>query len=197
MEDSLNVPRYCLKYGLVVLALFGLMQVWQAGGDGPISAFRTLPARADLDPLHVSAPGCMLARTEAGPRRAALAGALTLLDEVHPDVAGWLRDTDRQGKLRFADSWKMSQDGASCLAKYDAYRGFLTINAGIFSENDGVIATILCHEYRHARQRLPKTIIYALSFVWTRGGDPAIVENDALLFEKEAQLAMFGKCLEP
>lgn len=197
VDDSRNAPRYCLKYGVVVLALFGLTQVWQAGGDGPIPVFRVLSPLADLDPLHVSAPACIFAGTDAGTRRVALARALAILDEVHPDVAGWYRDTDRRGKLLFTDSWKMGRDGPNCLARYDAFRGVLTIGAGIFSENDGAIATILCHEYRHARQRIPKTIVYALSFVWTRQGDPAIIENDALLFEKDAQLAIFGKCQEP
>ena len=58
---------------------------------------------------------------------------------------------------------------------------------GLFAENDGTIAAVLCHEYRHSRQRLPKTMIYALSFLLLPDGDPSIVENDALLYEQEAQ----------
>jgi hypothetical protein len=95
--------------------------------------------------------------------------------------------------LRFSDSLKFAGDDANHLAAYDAFRGTLTLGGGLFAENDGTIAAILCHEYRHARQRFPKTLVYALSFLWTRHGDPAIIENDALLFEQEAHLAVFGK----
>ncbi len=197
VEDSRNAPRYCLKYGVVVLALFGLTQVWQAGGDGPISAFQPLDPTAHVDPLHLSAPGCMFTGTDPQTRRAALAPALAILDQVHPDVASWVRDTERRGKVLFADGLRIGSDGSNHLAEYDVLLRTLTIGRGVFAENDGVIATVLCHEYRHSRQRFPKTIVYALSFVVHRHGDPAIIENDARLFEQEAQLAVFGKYQEP
>ena len=196
-EDVRNIPRYCLKYGVAVLALLGLTQVWQAGGDGPIAPFRTLSSEAQLTSQRVSSPRCMFARTDTGIRRTALAPALAILDEVHPDVALWVRDTDRRGKLQFADSWQMPSNGSSCLARYDTFRGILTISPGTFAESDGRMATILCHEYRHARQRFSKTIVYVLSYLWQRGGDPSLVENDALLFEQEAHLAVFGHYLDP
>lgn len=195
-DDSRNIPRYSLKYGVVVLALFGVSQVWQALGDGPIPHFQTMAPTAGLDPLRVSAAHCIRAGTKEETRRAALEPALAILDEVQPNVADWVRDRERRGKLRFTDSLKIGKERAQHLAKYDAFAHRLTVGRGIFAENDGTIATILCHEYRHARQRLPKTIVYALSFLWTRQGDPAIVENDALLFEQEAQLAVFGKYQE-
>jgi hypothetical protein len=195
-SHSLTVPRYCLKYGVIVLSLFGLLQVWQAGGDGPLAPFRPFTPTAALDPLRVSDSHCVWAHTDPGARRVALEPALAILDEVHPAVAGWVRDAERQGKLQFTDHLNAGREGASQLAQYDFFRRTLTIGGGMFAENDGTIATILCHEYRHARQRLPKTIVYALSFVVLRHGDPAIVENDAQLFEREAQLAVFGKYQE-
>ncbi|MCY2995033.1 MAG: hypothetical protein NTY19_45300 [Planctomycetota bacterium] len=162
-----------------------------------MAPFRTLSSAAPLAPHRVSASRCMFARTAAGARRTALAPALAILEEVSPDVALWVRDTDRRGKLQFVDSWKMPSDGSGCLARYDTFRGILTISPGTFAESDGRIATILCHEYRHARQRFSKTIVHVLSYLWQRGGDPAIVENDALLFEQEANLAVFGHYLDP
>jgi hypothetical protein len=195
-EDTRNLPRYSLKYGVVVLALFGAVQVWQAVGDGPLELFRPLDSAAGLDPLRVSAARCVLAQTGDESRRAALEPALAILDEVHPDAADWVRDRDRRGKLCFTNSLRIGQEQAQHLAKYDAFTHRLTIGRGLFAENDGTIATILCHEYRHARQRLPKTIVYALSFLWARRGDSTLVENDALLFEKEAQEAVFGRLQE-
>jgi hypothetical protein len=196
-EEVCNVPRYCLKYTVVVLALLGLTQIWQACGDGPIASFQNLSPASHLDPHKLSASACMLAGTDAQTRRAALEPALAILDEVHPDVSRWVRDTDARGRLLFSASWKMCPDGPNCLARYDALRGGLTISPGIFAESDGRLATVLCHEYRHARQRFSKTILYALSYVVRRGGDPTIVENDALLFEQAAQLAVFGQYLDP
>ena len=40
-------------------------------------------------------------------------------------------------------------------------------------------------------------MVYALSFLLSPGGDPAIIENDALLYEQEANLAIFGKYQDP
>jgi hypothetical protein len=192
-----SIPRYCLKYCVLLLAALGLIQLWQAGGDGPIAPFHNLAPDARLDPHHVTAAPCLLTKTDPETRWAAIKPALAILDEVHPDVASWVRETQRRGKLRFSDRWTTGRGGPPCLARYDALRGTLTICPGIFAENDGRIATVLCHEYRHSRQRSSKTILYALSFIWTRGGEPAIIENDALLFEQQAQFAVFGVDQEP
>lgn len=194
--ESRHAARYCLKYGVVVLALFGLLSIWQAGGDGPIAPFRSLTPTATLDPCRVSAPRCILAGTDAATRRVTLERPLALLDEVHPPVAAWVRAVEHQGRLRFANQLRAGHEPVGCLAQYDHFRGTLTIAGGLFAEDDGTIATILCHEYRHARQRLPKTIVYALSFVVMAQGDASIIENDAQLFEREAQLAIFGRYQE-
>lgn len=190
--DCRNVPRYCLKYGVVVLAMFGLLQLWQASGDGPLPAYRCLSPAAGLDPLRTSHPQCVLAARDDAARWRALTPALAILSEVNPDVAAWVRQTRRDGKLHFARGVKGGPHPVSQLAQYDALRGRLTIASGLFAENDGTIAAVLCHEYRHARQRMPKTIVYALSFLWSDSGDPALIENDALLYEQEANLAIFG-----
>ena len=66
------------------------------------------------------------------------------------------------------------------------------MNRQLYCENDGTIAVTLCHEYRHSRQNLGKYFQYALSFLFVRGGDLSIVENDAVIYEHEAQNAIFG-----
>jgi len=194
--DCRNVPRYCLKYGVAVLAMFGLLQVWQAGGDGPLPAFHCLRPAAKLDPFRTSHPQCVFSQTTDAARWQGLTPALAILFEVNPEVAVWVRQTRQDGKLHFAQRAKTGARPISQLAQYDALRGQLTIASGLFAENDGTIAAVLCHEYRHARQRLPKTLVYALSFLWVDGGDPALIENDALLYEQEANLAIFGQYQE-
>ena len=122
--------------------------------------------------------------------------ALAILAEVNPEVAAWVRQTHQDGKLHFTNRAKRCASPTGQLAKYDALRGELTVFGGLFAQNDGTIAAVLCHEYRHSRQRFPKTMVYALSFLWMDGGDPAIIENDALLYEQEANLAIFGQYQE-
>jgi len=194
--DCRNVPRYCLKYGVAVLAMFGLLQLWQAVGDGPIPTFQCMSAAAGLDPLRTSHPQCVFWERDDSTRWRALTPALAIVSEVSPEVAAWVRQTRRDGKLHFAQRVKAGAHPVSQLAQYDALRGRLTIASGLFAENDGTIAAVLCHEYRHARQRMPKTVVYALSFLWMDGGDPALIENDALLYEQEANLAIFGQYRE-
>jgi hypothetical protein len=194
--ESKHVSWYCLKYGVTVLAVFGLLQFWQASGDGPIPAFDSLHHSAELDPFRTSHPQCMFAGTNDASRWQALAPALAILAEVNPDVAAWVRETHQEGKVLFSNHAKICDGSSGQLAKYDAFHRELTISRGLFAENDGTIAAVLCHEYRHARQRFPKTMVYALSFLLKKGGDPATIENDALLFEQEANLAIFGRYQE-
>ena len=63
----------------------------------------------------------------------------------------------------------------------------------LLEENDGEIAAILCHEYRHSRQNAAKLVRCVLSFVLTADGDPSILENDAELYEHEARQAIFRR----
>jgi hypothetical protein len=77
------------------------------------------------------------------------------------------------------------------LAKFDHGRQALVVHRALFAEDDGSVAAILCHEFRHSRQSSPKRFRYALSFLFVNGGDASIVENDAMLYEREARAAIF------
>ena len=194
--DGKHVPRYCFKYGVAVLAMFGLLQLWQASGDGVMPAFQVLHSASGLDPLRTSHPQCIFADTSDSTRWQALTPALTILAEVNPEVARWVHQTRQEGKLIFTNCAKIGESSSNQLAEFDALRRELTISRGLFAENDGTIAAVLCHEYRHSRQRFPKIMVYALSFLVSHGGDPAIIENDALLYEQDANLAIFGRYQE-
>jgi hypothetical protein len=155
--------------------------------------FDDLQPKTQLDPLRVSHPRLVFPETSDSARREGLEPALEVLDEVNPTVAEWVRQMLRERDVIFTDRVKICDGPSGHLAKYDVFRRELTISRGLFAENDGTIAAVLCHEYRHARQRFPKTMVYALSFLLTKDGDAAIIENDALLYEQEANLAIFGK----
>ncbi len=66
------------------------------------------------------------------------------------------------------------------------------MNRELFCENDGTIAVILCHEYRHSRQNFGKLSQYVLSFLFAPGGDLSLIENDAVIYEQQAHNAVFG-----
>ncbi len=96
------------------------------------------------------------------------------------------------GLVTFGDEYRTTGDPATALAKFDTFRGRIVVKRELFCENDGTIAAILCHEYRHSRQNLGKFCQYVLSFLFVREGDLSIIENDAVVYEQEAHNAIFG-----
>ncbi len=188
--DLRNAPRYVLRYAVIVLAVFGLLSLWEAQGDGRIPGM--LPLRT-IDPRQVSAPQCAALGAGDEARWQGLAPALAILDQVNPQVASWLRQKHDEGRVVFSDNYGGGHVRRGSLAEYDYFRRTLVVHRTLFEENDGEVAAILCHEYRHSRQNLARLFKYALSFVVTADGDPSIVESDALLFEREARDAIFAK----
>ncbi len=188
--DLRSVPRYVIRYTLLVLALFGLLSLWEAHGDGRIPAL--LPLRT-ADPRRVSAPLCAVPGVNDDARWRGLASALAILDQVNPDVASWARQMHEAGAVVFSDEYCRGRDKQASLAKYDHFGRRLIVQRALFEESDGEIAAILCHEFRHSRQNAAKLVKCALSFVVTADGDRSILENDALVYEHEARLAIFGR----
>lgn len=186
-----GVPAYALRHLAALLALLGAFSLWDAWGDGTMPGFGPL-LNGNWNPHCVSAPHCILEQASDAERWLGLVPALAILDEVNPDVAAWVRDRHARGKLVFSNSTTRPWDNRGWLARYDHWRGRLMVQRGLFAEKDGQIAAILCHEYRHARQNAAKLLRCALSFVLRAEGDRSILENDAELYEREAELAIFG-----
>lgn len=193
LRDTVNVPRYVLKNGILVLALLGLLQLWAVEGDGPMPAFNTFLPSVDLDPHRVSSPQCVFKATGDRARWSGLSPALAILAQANPEVARWAESLHAEGRLVFTDHPAGGGEMTCSLAKFDHLSRKLRINPGLYAEPDGSIAAILCHEYRHSRQGFPKVFGYALSFVLRKGGDPSIVENDAVLYEQQARCVIFGQ----
>jgi hypothetical protein len=134
-----------------------------------------------------------MAGTSDQTRWLGLAPALAILDEVDPPVASWVRQQHAKGAVLFSEEYSGPSDKVPSFARYDHLRGRLVVYRALFDENNGSVAAILCHEYRHARQSSAKVFKYALSFLFVHDGDPSIVENDAELYEHEARAAIFGR----
>jgi len=188
--DLRNVPRYVVRYTVLVLALVGLLGLWDAHGDGLIPGM--VPLRT-IDPRPISAPQCAALGASDEARWQGLAAPLAILDQVNPQVAAWVREKHAEGGVVFSDNYGGLRVKHGSLAEYDYFRRTLVVHRTLFEENDGEAAAILCHEYRHSRQNVAKLLKCAFSFVVTADGDRSILENDALLYEREARDAIFGK----
>lgn len=189
IDDLRNVPRYLLHALTGVALVCGLLSLWGLHGDGAMPSMSPL---CHLDPYRFSSVRCIANETATKARWNGLAPALAILEQVNPAVAKWVREKHGKGLLAFGDESQTTGEVGDALAKYDTFRGRVTVNPALFSENDGNIAVTLCHEYRHSRQNLGKFCQYVLSFLFVRGGDLSVIENDAVIYEQEAHSAIFG-----
>lgn len=169
-----------------------MLSLWDAHGDGRMPSPLPLmdPAK---DPHRVSAGICAGKGVSSEDRWHGLAAALAILDDVNPEVAAWVRQRYAVGAVLFSDQYCSGSDKQGSLARYDHLSRMLLVQRALFEEEDGEIAAILCHEYRHSRQNLAKLVKRAVSFVIVTDGDPSILENDALLYEHEARQAIFRR----
>jgi hypothetical protein len=115
----------------------------------------------------------------------AMQPSLQILDKVCPEAADWVRDRHAKGKL----VWEEESTGT--YARYDYINKRLTFNKASFLENDGIKASILAHEFRHARQNHTKFYRAVVACMICREPQPNIVETDAYLFEKRIIIAIF------
>lgn len=189
IADLQSIPRYALRTLMGVVLVCGLLSLWGLRGDGMIPSMCSL---SGLDPYCISSSRCIFDETDAESRWKGLSPAVAILDQVNPAVAAWLREKHRKGLVVFGEEGRTKYDNGAALAKYDVLRGCIAISPELFCENDGTIAVTLCHEYRHSRQNLGKSCQYVLSFLFVRGGDLSIIENDAVVYEQQAQNAIFG-----
>jgi hypothetical protein len=187
--DLRNIPRYVLRALIGLIALCGLVNLWGSHGDGKMPSVAPL---FGLDPYRISSADCIDDGTPAEARWNGLAPALAILDKVNPAVANWVRDKHQSGLVLFRDKDQTKGEPVVALCKYDMFRRQIVVNRELFCENDGTVAAILCHEYRHSRQNLGKFCQYVLSFLFVREGDLSIIENDAVIYEQEAHNAVFG-----
>ena len=187
--DLRNIPRYVLHALIGVAVVCGLLSLWESHGDGKIPGMSPL---SGLDPYRISSAHCIVDETTADARWNGLSPALAILDRVNPAVAKWVREKHDNGLVVFGDEYRTKADPMCALAQYDMFRGRVGVKRELFCENDGTIAAILCHEYRHSRQNLGKFCQYVLSSLFVRGGDLSIIENDAVVYEQEAHNAIFG-----
>lgn len=116
----------------------------------------------------------------------ALQNSLVLLDSVAPHVSTWVREQYQKGLI----IWKPGE--TRLLASYDNNAGRLSISKYLFSENNGTVASILAHEYRHSRQSDVKFFRNYLTFFILGKYKEDLIEDDAVLYEYQVYFAIFA-----
>ena len=149
--DLRNIPTYVLRALTGVTIVCGFVCLWAARGDGKMPGMTSL---SGLDPYSISSTHCIADETTEEARWNGLSHALAILDKVNPAVAAWLRAKHDNGLVVFGDQYRTKGDSMNAQAKYDRFRDRLIVYRELFCENDGTIAIILCHEYRHSHRIL-------------------------------------------
>ena len=191
-RGSAEHSALCATYAGRCPGSVGLLSLWEARGDGKLPSMSPLAPSAGLDPYAFSSAGCVAEQTTAAVRWKGLAPALAILDRVNPAVAGWVREKHAHNALLFRDDYRAKGEQASRPGQVRHVPESSRREPRTVLRNDGTIAVTLCHEYRHSRQNLGKVCQYALSCLFAQDGDLSIIENDAVIYEQEAQTAIFG-----
>ena len=125
-----------------------------------------------------------------------LKNAIFILKNISPETHDWVIKCHKNKKIRFVSqdiNRESTDDFLDCnfVCKYQYFESTLVISNQIWAENDGNIAVLLCHEYRHSRQSWFKRLRHCISFIFYKDGNDAIIENDAYLYERQAHASIF------
>jgi hypothetical protein len=184
-----KIIHYFCKWTGIFLLIIGACCLWDALGDGNIPRNNNYSRSAN--PSLISHYNCAQVSATNEERWEGLSTALAILHEVNPTVETWVIQKHEENKIVFSDGKDNPTFQFTYIAAYDRFSRKLKISRLAFTAEDGQLAQILCHEYRHSRQNFGKFMIYTLSFVFRRGDD-SIVENDAYLYEREASEKIYG-----
>lgn len=114
---------------------------------------------------------------------------INILHATAPHVEKWMLDQKANGKIKYSS-------GSGVYATFDCISRELTIYSILLSEQDGVKAAILAHEWRHSVQNNQKFTKYILSYMITRKLREDLVENDAYLYESQVYEAIYGNVID-
>lgn len=184
------ITRLAIKYVKVIFIVLGCFYVAESISERNIPIIESYTLL--YDPKIVSHKK-LSTSTSAEDCWNALEIPLEILNDINPQARDWVIDRYKNKKIKFKSRDEKDEKSpiASYLCKYDWINGDLIISNGIWVEDDGTIAVLLCHEYRHSIQSWFKRFRYVISFVFYKNGNEAIIENDAYLYEREAFCSIF------
>lgn len=201
MKSTINV-------GIMLSAVVGGGYMYdQAVGDQNVPVFQTLIPKETKSglPKHLDAlldtnttsrfqPGLSLKRMvpENGKMAAEqgyqyLQPSLSIVRQVVPEIADWYATMQQDGRLVFGTHERAEKFyGADVYAAYDQIRGTLNIGPAFWDMSELDKAANLVHEFRHAKQNMPKVISDRLGQALTLRilSDECRIEDEAYLYQE-------------
>jgi hypothetical protein len=113
--------------------------------------------------------------------------SLSIVRQVVPEIADWYAKMQQEGRLIFGTHERAEKlYGADVYAAYDQIRGTLNIGPGFWDMTELDKAANLVHEFRHAKQNMPKVISDRLGQALTLRilSDECRIEDEAYLYQE-------------
>jgi hypothetical protein len=188
------VARFVTNVLVLLMALAGLANLVSVTvQDGQLPSFTPLSAHARRA-VFENRTAFLGEHALPSEYWSALQPTMRLVDEISVPIGGWVRRLQRETRIHYQPLpiHAVLSSRHDVLAAYDANFGTLTLAPGFWQLTDGEKATVLAHEYRHARQNRAKIIASAIVQFLNGGmfqyGSP--LEDEAHLYQLEAYRAL-------
>ena len=172
--------RYITINVMGVLIILGLFSVYDSVFyEKPPAPIVSLGKNSDFRALAFKVPKKNESNWDA------MVSALDILDQVAPNVSEWVRLKQDNDQIVWIKTIGIA-------AKYDYVSGVLSLNKDLLLKDNGAIAAILAHEYRHSLQNFTKSVKSIFTYLVLGKFEEGVIENDAYLYEQEVYLSIFG-----
>ena len=188
MKKKQSTKTYFAKYIKIIFMILGCFYIAESLSE------RKIPEIRHYDLNHnpeITSHSYLTSSDSDQEKWEALSVPLEILENINPKAHKWILNLYKNKKIKFTSDSKILNQKEQYFCKYDWINGNLKISNSTWLENDGTIAVLFCHEYRHSLQSYFKRFRYVISFVFYKEGNEAIIENDAYLYEQEAFISIF------
>ena len=193
--------RQMMRVILLMALIIGFCTIYdEAVGDGSLPSFNTLKTVSPAFAAQAAQNTTQTLQPNASEAKhwQALAPSRELLTALSPEIAAWLYDLRQKNRIVFHEPSENltavfhSAAETQVIAAYRHLDGKLYLGQAFWQLSDGQKAAVLTHEYRHARQNLPKRISRQLAQIasggWLHYQSP--IEEEAFAYERQAQAAL-------
>lgn len=190
-----------LRVILLMALIIGFCTIYdEAIGDGTLPTFNVIKSASPAFTAQAMRNTTQALQPNASDaiQWQAMAPSRELLTALSPEIAAWLYELQAQNRLVFhepAESLNAVFNASAETRVIAAYRhldGKLYLGQAFWQLSDGQKVAVLAHEYRHARQNLPKRISRQLAQI-AGGGRlhyQSMIEDEAFAYERQAQAAL-------
>jgi hypothetical protein len=203
-----GMVKSTINVGIMLTSVVGVGYMYdQAVGDRHVPVFHLnanpetksgLPQNLDalLDQNTISRFGPILSSKRIVPENGKLTAeegyrllqpSLSIVRQVVPEIADWYAKMQQEGRLIYGPHERAERAyGADVYAAYDQIRGTLHIGSAFWDMTELDKAANMVHEFRHARQNMPKVISDRLGQALTFRllSDECRIEDEAYLYQE-------------